>query len=557
MFKSIASKLFVSFAVVMLLFAFAMGAALYSMQASSDTLKTFYASSYKVTANSLRIKDLMLGNQQAYLQAANSTNEVEVDELVASSQAARKQIIQLLDELELVFPDEQNLVPQLRDCIARSKSPSDKIVTLVGMHHAAGNTNAQAVLQDEYMPLVDQTRAILDDIYAQAERNAQQAMVAANDVAKESRTLMSILAIIGGLLIMLLIVLLSRSIRKPIRELSAAASRISQGDLTTPITYTAMDEMGGLADALRSTLDDLNTYVSEIRRVLDEIVSGNLDVQVEAEFRGDFKKIGMALSSILDALNIVFIQFKQGAAEVSTGSEQVASSAQALAMGSAQQSSAVSELATSFSSISKRITETASAAKQANEFASNVVGELSASNILMQNAQSAMRIIGESSGQIGQIIKTIEDIAFQTNILALNAAVEAARAGSAGKGFAVVADEVRNLASRTSSQASNTTDVIERMLESVKEGSDIAEETAHSMQNVVEAAAVVQERMGNIATASSEQAQTMEGIGVNVDQIASVVQLNLATAEESAATSEELSGQARTLDELIAGFRLR
>lgn len=175
----------------------------------------------------------------------------------------------------------------------------------------------------------------------------------------------------------------------------------------------------------------------------------------------------------------------------------------------------------------------------------------------MQELNTAMNRISQKSGEIGKIIKTIEDIAFQTNILALNAAVEAARAGSAGKGFAVVADEVRNLASKSAEAAKNTTMLIEDSIQAVENGTKLTAGTTESLKKVVESTMVIKTAVGRISQATGEQASNLNQVTTGVDQISSVVQTNSATAEESAAASEELSGQSQMLKNLISQFKLK
>ena len=167
-----------------------------------------------------------------------------------------------------------------------------------------------------------------------------------------------------------------------------------------------------------------------------------------------------------------------------------------------------------------------------------------------------MDAISAKSDEIGKIIKTIEDIAFQTNILALNAAVEAARAGSAGKGFAVVADEVRNLASKSADAAQNTTVLIEDTVNAVSAGTLIANATAQSLAHVVDEAKEVVDLINEIASASDEQAEYINELMNVLNEIADVVQTNAATSQESADASEELSHQADMLKSLISQFKL-
>lgn len=250
-------------------------------------------------------------------------------------------------------------------------------------------------------------------------------------------------------------------------------------------------------------------------------------------------------------------QIYNASQQVSSGSDQVANGAQALSQGSTEQAASALELSTAIGEIAQQVQSNAQHAKTASGQANNAGTELGLSNQKMQALIAAMDEINNSSKEISKVIKTIEDIAFQTNILALNAAVEAARAGTSGKGFAVVADEVRNLASKSAEAAKGTTALIESSIKSVGNGARLADETAKSLLIVVDEAMQASQSINQISIASEEQALSISHITTGMDQISSVIQTNSATAEQSAAASEELNGQAGMMKQLVNKFKLK
>lgn len=374
----------------------------------------------------------------------------------------------------------------------------------------------------------------------------------------KSAVLLTIVIVLAFILIGTLIaVRYGHSIANPIRACAVRLEQLAEGDLHTGTPQiNSLNEIGVLADATEKIVTNLQETIKDEVLVLDLMAKGDLSASPQITYIGDFAPLRKSIETILVNMNQTLAQINTAANQVASGSGQVSSGAQALSQGATEQASSVQELAATISEISGKTDENSQDASTAGEEVTALGLELRDSSSQMNEMISAMKDISSFSDQIGNIIKTIEDIAFQTNILALNAAVEAARAGAAGKGFAVVADEVRNLAGKSSEAAKGTSTLIANTIRAVQNGTQIAGGTAQSLDKVVERANGIVSIVERIRAASAEQAASVGQITMGVEQISSVVQTNSATAEESAAAAQELSSQAEMLKQLVAQFRL-
>lgn len=372
---------------------------------------------------------------------------------------------------------------------------------------------------------------------------------------------MMIVSIIAVLILTLLVIIqIRRIIGRPVKELSQVASRIAEGDLNQEIRYQSGDELGSLAynfNQVTLRLRDYIKYINEIAETLKEIAKGNLAFELRSEYTGEFAKIKESLDEIAVELNLTIGQLNASSRDVAAGAAQVSDSAVSLSQGSTQQAAEVEALAGHIGKVSDSVQKVAQGAQKASNLSEEVGKGLLESNTKMQNMTEVMQRISEKSNAIHKIVKTIDDIAFQTNILALNAAVEAARAGDAGKGFAVVAEEVRTLAGKSADAAKETTALLGETMTSMEEGVSAADDTARSMLEAEKMAEEMDRLINGIADYAKQQAVDAEEISHGIDQIAIVVQSNVNTAESSAAASEELSGQASALKELVSRFRLK
>lgn len=355
--------------------------------------------------------------------------------------------------------------------------------------------------------------------------------------------------------------IMGKRIGSPVSACSDRLKKLSDGDLRTPVPEVhTKDETEILSNSARTLVNDMNSIIGDMSYMLSAMAGGDFAVRPrlpEESYKGDFHALYDAVNEITRRLNSTLSQINISADQVSNGSDQVSGGAQSLSQGATEQASSVEELAASIKTIENKVIETTSHCEEGRTLVMETVEYIEKASREMDSLTVAMQDISGAASEIGKIIKTIEDIAFQTNILALNAAVEAARAGEAGKGFAVVADEVRNLASKSADASHDTSKYIERTIKAVEHGTQITAATSEAVSEVEARSSNVKNIVDNIAAASEEQADMVRQITGGIEQISSTVQTTSATAEESAAASEQLSGQAQSLKNLVGGFKLR
>lgn len=404
----------------------------------------------------------------------------------------------------------------------------------------------------------------INTLCAQLTTYNQNAANEANQKCDEvfSMGVLIIVAFVLSIIILLSVIsfVIIRSILKPVKEIDNVAQKIADGDLNVSITYQSKDELGKLAVNFNKTVIRLKNYVdyiAEISTVLNQIADGNLAFSLSYDYAGEFAKIKDALEHISNSLNGTLMQINRSSEQVAISSSQMSEGAQGLAEGATEQAGTIEELVATITDISAKVKTNADNANNTNILVEETNHDMQNSNQEMKKVIDAMENINTKSKEIANIIATIEDIASQTNLLALNAAIEAARAGDAGKGFAVVAEEVKELATQSANAANNIVALINESQRAVDNGRIIVDSTADSMLAVVDKIKKVSDTMENISRASMEQADSIAQIEQGVEGISSVVQNNSATAQETAAASEELNSQAQLLQELVERFHLK
>lgn len=549
-------KLLTTFGIIIVFFCAVVILSVVGLNNSVAEFTDFYENEHEVTNQSSELRRSVSSAIKCvgFTILIDDTNKI--NEYKSTAESEIETISKGLAYMQENFEGDQALVTQAQNLLASGKQFRSQIMDLALQNR---NDEGSEIFFNNYEPIMMELQDVLASINGEAGTIAEKNYQDSKQMVQMITIALIVLAIIALIVTLILSSAITRGLTSPILEIEMVAAKICDGDLDAKITYESKDELGILSEKMRSLTATMKKIISDVDYLLGEMADGNFNVRSRARdsYVGAFSSLLAAVRRINSGLSNTLGQINQASDQVASGGDQVSSGAQALSQGATEQASSVEELAATITEISRQVKENSENAAQAGAKANEVGREMMESNQQMKAMIDAMGEISHASSEIGKIIKTIEDIAFQTNILALNAAVEAARAGAAGKGFAVVADEVRNLANKSQEASKNTSALIENSIRAVENGTQIADKTAQSLLAAVEGAKDVAATVDKISAATTEQAEAIDQVTQGIDQISAVVQTNSATSQQSAAASEELSSQAQMLKNLVGRFRLR
>lgn len=549
-------KLWSMFFVLILLMMIPMAVNSIGLGRITDRYRTFVEQNYLAEIYVYNIRLEMDTGVKNILLAAEASTSADMENYLASAEESLNRVGEYIEWFKTSYEGDISKILEYDDVRLQAVDLRPEIFEAIRENTPKGDARAAQLLAD-YNKALEQAGAKITEFAQQLSVNSKDMFTRSMGVKEGIVLFQKECFVVAIILSAIMVAVTTKAVLKPIQEIDHAIDKMRSGDFSAEITYTSRDELGRMAENMRAMLISLREITHDQMEMMMGMAEGNFAVKSKDEsiYIGEFKILYDAIQEIKKRLGETFVQVQQVARLVTAGSDQVSAGAQHLAHGAMQQASSIEQLAATITEITQQIKDTAEFSEGSREDTLRIQKEAAKSNEDMQELLKAMGDISENSAQISKIVKTIEDIAFQTNILSLNAAVEAARAGVAGKGFAVVADEVRNLASKSADASKSTAALIENSLSAVQRGREITDKTAESLTHVIADINKVAESITHIAQEAMTQANSVGQISIGVDQISGVVQTTSATSQEGAASSEELSSQAQVLKHLMSQFR--
>ena len=549
----VSRKLTISYGFILSLLVISIVVSIGNLISIRSKVEVFYNGPFRVLNAANTVNSSFEAMQKSVFRVISSTSQANTEQALENARAWERKIQEQIPVIQKDFLGDQAIVERLQAALDELAPQREHVLELAVQNQKA---EASAYMEANNIITIHKAQAELDELIEIADRKADELIVNLHAMQTKFITILSVLGIASVLVSVFFGIYITRGITRPIKELEAAARQMEQGHLKIDVNYASKDELGSLSNSMRQMSDKISYYMDAISRVMRQLADSNLEIPHYDDFQGDFLPVQESLLIVLNSLNETISEINMFSDQVANGADQVSNGAQILSQGVIAQASSVEELAATMSEISQQVKENAETSQVVKTAAGEMGANILACNQQMQEMKNAMEKINQNSTQIRTIIKTIDDIAFQTNILALNAAVEAARAGESGKGFSVVAQEVRSLATRSSDASKSTEALIEQSLAAVVYGTKVAEETAASLRNIAGGTDEMISKINQIAEASKRQAAATEMVSTGIDQISDIVQTNSATAEESAAASEELYGQSQVLKSRVSRFKL-